>query len=274
MQAQTLKARGVAEHHNPETAARQARRDELILQYMPLIKSIAQRTVASQRAKGKYCFDAADIAQELVLRMPALIDRYNSKRGVTLGAYLKACLTWHVAEIVAQECNWRNVTSEYIEGQTIPAKESHGRQTRGAKKITLRAVRSAEDYLTDVLGPMETEECRLLDLRYWHGMKQREIAEMIHSTRLQVCRELAALEEKIKTAMNETPRLVSTVPEQDCQPSRSEHVPKFRRWMREYFFRVTAEIMPEHPMYGRFAEQRQRNRARIGKQNVTPIRSV
>jgi RNA polymerase sigma factor (sigma-70 family) len=256
---------------SPETALDSREIGDLVLKYMPLALALAGTEGAAQRARGWFDYDERDLSQELLLRMPELIRRYDPKRGVTLGAYLKRYLTWQAKDYISQERRWVDVMDEYDETNTVPFQESRGKQSRGKRKITLRASRSPEEQLADAINPVQDKDWRMLDLRYWQDMKQAEIARLLKSTRLQVCRELDRLDKKIHDSLNKSPSENRSIPWERSGP-RKYQVPKFRPWMRKYFFRVRIEVTPDHPLYRDFAASRRQNRERVSGANVTQIR--
>ena len=250
-------ARSVAVHQAPPPTLKRLGEglNEPVRSYLPLIWSIARRAAAGIPSRGNLGFEE-DILQELLILTPQLIERYDPQRGVTVGAYLKTCLSRHAwRAVVSGERQWRDLASEFSEEKTVSVDDSRGRQTCGSKKITLRAVNVPEDRFREAMPNLAGNERRLFELRYQDGLKQAEIAEVIRSTRLRVCRDLDKLGQRIKSILNKPPA-VRTIYQVEDRPGSGEawRVPKFQPWMRKYFLTVQIEITPSHPEYRHLAE--------------------
>jgi RNA polymerase sigma factor (sigma-70 family) len=208
--------------------------------YWSMVQDIAERASERERGNnGRYLIEdfANDIAQELTLKLPAELARYDPNRGVPLDCYLRQRLDWHARKLIRDERKWRRLTEEYDPNKTVEIGVSHGSRKVGAEKLVLRKLGPEEespmfprarslnlqpDFLlhptaidlllrSDAWNQLEARDRQMVWCHHALGINQQDIATHLGIDQSRVSRRIEAAIKKIQVeAHKSTPPQTSS----------------------------------------------------------------
>jgi RNA polymerase sigma factor (sigma-70 family) len=185
--------------------------DDAVLKYLPLAQRIAEGAVRRHNV-WRDRLQENDIVQELSIRLIDLVERFDSNRGIPLKLYLIKNLGLEVNNLIRAETRKLNRCSREWMDDAVPPVESEGcTHTVGASRIAVprpveaeliarHAARQSLQQLTDA-------DREIVELYYWGGFTQPEIAQRIGRPQCWVSRSLARSLKKLRAVLHNGKKL-------------------------------------------------------------------
>jgi RNA polymerase sigma factor (sigma-70 family) len=185
--------------------------DSAVLKYLPLARQVGEGAVR-RRNVWRDRLQENDIVQELSIRLIDLVKRFDPNRGVPLKLYLITNLRLEVKNLIRSETRKLSSCSQEWMDDTVPPVEAEG-CTRAVGADRIAVPRSVEADLInrqaarESLQQLAEADREVVEMYYWGGFTQPEIAGRIGRPQCWVSRSLARSLKKLRVVLHNGQKL-------------------------------------------------------------------